>query len=293
MSSFQRVLILDHDAGLRDRRSSDLITDTAATISQALDRLATEGYDAVLCRVDKPEEVSFLLRIKKVVPAVPLVALTPGGNPALDDLARDSGADEVQARSSLGAAEVISRSRELRVQGRELVAQRRQLIARRRILSKEWINQVREVFKGFLPLVVEDNPDQVVFLKRAFEKAFLPCPLPVMRDGLEAIHYLQGEAGYGDRATYPLPTLAILDIKMPKKSGLDVIQWIRSRPKFARLPVFMLTASPDHYDTAMTLGANDYYTKPMESGGLREILRTIAVRWWFFQQAFEASPPPR
>src|SRR5437868_10321315 len=149
MGSFQRVLILDPDAGLSARRGSDIVADTAVSITQALNQLATEGYDAVLCRVDTPEEVSFLLRIKKAAPSVPLIALTPGSSPALDDLARDSGADEVQAKPGLGSAELIARARaavaqskELRAEGRELVAQRRQLIARRRILSHEWTDQV-------------------------------------------------------------------------------------------------------------------------------------------------------
>ena len=311
----QRILVLDRTpASLHKLPStsdkqeskavpvSDLITHTTATISEALNWLKQGGYDAVFCRIYAPEEVSFLVRIKKVAPTIPIVALTTGNNPGLDDLARDSGADDVQFLKRMpGAGEsapapfdFIARAKaaltvnhDLRIQGRELVARQRQLIARSRILSQEWTDQVKQAFKGFLPLVVEDNPDQVFFLKRALEKASLPCPLQIMTDGSETIAYLSGEGDFADRDRHPLPTLMILDLRLPKRSGLEVLQWVRRQPHFLRLPIFILTTSPEHFETAMALGASDYFTKPMESGGLLEVVRAMAVRWWFFQKACE------
>lgn len=102
---------------------------------------------------------------------------------------------------------------------------------------------------------------------------------------MEAILYLSGKGAYADRTRYPLPTLVVLDINLPRKSGLEVLEWIRSRREFERLPVFMLTSLPQRFEQAMDLGATDYYLKPLDFRSLVDIVRGIAVRWWFLLQA--------
>jgi CheY-like chemotaxis protein len=92
-------------------------------------------------------------------------------------------------------------------------------------------------------LLVEDNADDVVLIQRAFRKANLFAPLTVLGDGEAAIRYLAGEAEYGQRARFPVPALVLLDLKLPRKNGLEILQWARSRPELSGLPFVVLTSS--------------------------------------------------
>jgi DNA-binding response OmpR family regulator len=264
-----------------------------------LARIPKAGYDAVVCRVDGPAEVSFLVRLRQAAPRVPLVAVTPAPNPALEDLARESGADDIQPESDHHAQKAIvrirkliaqaqatrGRSRELRAQTRELVAEHRRIVTRNRIFSSHRIESVKRTLDHFVPLLVEDSPDQAHLMKRAFEKTHLPFPLPVMKDGAEAIEHLDG-------GRPPAPTLVILDVNMPRRTGLEVLAWIRSRSELTRLPVYMLTSSSHDFDRAMALGATDYFTKPSSFEGLIDVVRSITIRWWFYEQARDYRARP-
>lgn len=313
MTAAARVLVLDRDARrlrslprLLQRSGSDVVAETSASILDALDRIRHRGYDAVLCRVDGPDEVSLLIRIKRAAPGVPVVAVTPGEDPALEDLALESGADSVQSTAAgelpRGRAAslrplieqtraTLARSRELRREGREILAEHRRLVARHRILSEHRIEQIREIYRTFSPLLVEDDPDQVDLMAQAFRRAAFNFTLPPIRDGQEAVHYLSGEGEYGDRSRHPLPSLVVLDVGLPRKSGLEVLEWMRSRPELARLPVFVLTSAMQHFDRAMSLGATDCYHKPLQFRALVDIVREIAVRWWFLLQAGDSRRP--
>src|ERR1041384_6928520 len=94
-------------------------------------------------------------------------------------------------------------------------------------------------------LLAEDDPDDVLLAQIALRKARLANPLQIVRDGEEAIAYLQGEGRYADRNRYPLPILLLLDLKMPKVNGFQVLEWLRKQPLLSRLPVAVLTSS-DH-----------------------------------------------
>src|SRR5581483_1794343 len=102
--------------------------------------------------------------------------------------------------------------------------------------------------------------------RRAFAKANVPNPLIIVGDGDAAIAYLAGVDGYADRTRFPLPALVLLDLKLPRRSGLEVLEWIRKQPGVRRIPVVVLTSSrqrPD-VDCAYDLGANSYLVKPVE-----------------------------
>ena len=94
-------------------------------------------------------------------------------------------------------------------------------------------------------LLAEDDPDDILLTQIAFEKARLANPLQVVQDGEEAIDYLKGTGKFADRVQYPLPILLLLDLKMPKANGFQVLQWLRNQPALPRLPVAIMTAS-DH-----------------------------------------------
>src|SRR5207244_9902623 len=92
-------------------------------------------------------------------------------------------------------------------------------------------------------LFVDDDPNDMLLVQRALKKAGLPYPLIHRRDGEEAIDYLSGKPPYSDRAQHPLPKLILLDVKMPKLSGFDVLDWMQRQPTISNLPVVILTAS--------------------------------------------------
>jgi CheY-like chemotaxis protein len=130
-------------------------------------------------------------------------------------------------------------------------------------------------------LYAEDEANDIFFLELAFQRASSPHTLNVVSDGEQAISYLMGRDDFADRVRHPLPTLALLDINMPKKSGLEVLEWIRQQPRFKSLPVLMLTSSqrPEDMEQARKLGADDYLLKPSNPVDLFEIVKAFHDRW--------------
>jgi two-component system response regulator len=124
-------------------------------------------------------------------------------------------------------------------------------------------------------LLAEDNEDDLFLIQRAMEQSRLVNPVHVVRDGEEVIEYLAGEGRFTDRAKHPAPMLLLLDLRMPKQDGFDVLRWIKSQhPRFARMKVVVLTGSPDERDLALAtaLGADSYFRKP---GSLSEFVNLM------------------
>ena len=117
----------------------------------------------------------------------------------------------------------------------------------------------------FAVLLVEDDLNDIFLVKRAFKRAEIPNPLQVVTDGAEAINYLHGEGKYADRQLYPLPRLVVMDIKMPRKTGFEVLEWIKSDCVLKRIPVVIVSSSDQTSDInkAYELGANAYMIKPV------------------------------
>lgn len=131
-------------------------------------------------------------------------------------------------------------------------------------------------------LLVEDDPNDQLLIRRAFGKAKLVNPLRVVSDGDAAVAYLGGEGAYADRQAHPLPSLMLLDLKLPRRSGLEVLAWLRAQPApLGRTPVVVLTSSREHDDVgrAYDLGANSYLVKPVDFEGLFEMIRTAGLYW--------------
>jgi CheY-like chemotaxis protein len=130
-------------------------------------------------------------------------------------------------------------------------------------------------------LLVEDNPKDVFLVQRALRKAQVATPLQVVNDGDAAVKYLAGEAPYSDRTTYPLPVVVLLDLKLPRRSGAEVLMWVRQHAHLKRLPVVVLTSSREHVDInrVYDLGANAYIVKPPDFDQLVDILRTLNLHW--------------
>ena len=130
-------------------------------------------------------------------------------------------------------------------------------------------------------LIVEDDPYDSDLIFRAIQKARISNPVQTVADGAAAIAYLAGDPPYTDRGKYPLPQILLLDLKLPKKDGFEVLQWVRSQPKLKRLPVVMLTSSSETPDInrAYDLGANSYLVKPVGTEALVDMLKRVKVYW--------------
>jgi CheY-like chemotaxis protein len=125
-------------------------------------------------------------------------------------------------------------------------------------------------------LVAEDNPDDAFIFKMAFKRATLPHSIHFVDDGQKVIDWLSGTGEYSNRAKFPLPSLVILDLKMPVKTGFEALQWIRSHEKHRQLPAIILSSSDDPKDVkrAYELGSTTYFIK---SPDLRDVMQYLRV----------------
>lgn len=130
-------------------------------------------------------------------------------------------------------------------------------------------------------LHVEDDANDVILIGRAFRKANISSAVEVAYDGEQAVAYLSGQPPFADRTRYPVPSLVLLDLKLPRKSGLDVLAWIRGNPELKRLPVVILSSSKQSIDInrAYDLGANGYLAKPVNFDEMTEVGRTLDQFW--------------
>jgi CheY-like chemotaxis protein len=137
------------------------------------------------------------------------------------------------------------------------------------------------MMKHELILLAEDDANDVLLIQRAFRKAGLHETLRVVRDGAQAIEYLDGRGEYADRALFPLPFLVLLDLKMPGTDGFEVLSWARSQPELKRLLIVVLTSSnfQSDVDKAYDLGANSYLVKPVEFKDMVNLIQRFEAYW--------------
>lgn len=135
--------------------------------------------------------------------------------------------------------------------------------------------------ENYTILIVEDDPNDVLFLKRALKKNGINNPVCTLPDGEEAIAFLSGSGKYSDRMAYPFPRVIILDLKMPRKGGLEVLEWLRDHPKYRVIPTLVLTSSKLNEDVvrAYGLGANSYMVKPSNFDDLLRLMKTAHEYW--------------
>ena len=130
-------------------------------------------------------------------------------------------------------------------------------------------------------LLIEDDGNDVLLTTFALQKVRPALPLRIVSDGEEAICYLKGKGAYADRQQYPLPTLVLLDIHLPRKSGFQVLEWIRQQAAFRQLPVILFSSSsrPADVHQAYDQGANSYLVKPGEFSVWVKLLKSTVLDW--------------
>ena len=142
-------------------------------------------------------------------------------------------------------------------------------------------------------LLAEDSEDDIFIFRRAFKEAGYQSALQVVRHGEEAIAYLKGNGKYANRAEYPLPTLFLLDLKMPRKNGFDVLEWIREEPSLRSMLIVVLTTSErvEDINRAYKLGANSFLTKPVNFSEFRDMLNMLHTYWTTLNRSPSSERP--
>lgn len=130
-------------------------------------------------------------------------------------------------------------------------------------------------------LLVEDNPDDEKLTLRAFKKSNIKNEVVIARDGAEALDYLFGIGSYAGRDLSVMPHLILLDLKLPKIDGLEVLRQLRADPRTKLLPVVILTSSKEQEDMVRgySLGANSYVRKPIDFNQFIEAMQQLGMYW--------------
>ena len=151
----------------------------------------------------------------------------------------------------------------------------------------------------FAILIIEDDPNDVLLMRRAFLKAGIDNPVRIVPDGEKAIEYLTGVGEFADREAFPYPGLILTDLKMPRMGGVEVLRWLKNNPTYKVIPTIVLTSSmeKDDIQEAYFYGANSYLVKPGNFEDLQKMMRTIFDYWVLCRVAlpeiFGSSPLSR
>ena len=134
-------------------------------------------------------------------------------------------------------------------------------------------------------LLVEDHEDDISLLRNAFKEAGLNG-LQVVKNGDQAIDYLEGDGRYLDRQLFPCPALILLDLKMPGRNGFEVVEWVRAHGGLKRMPIIVLTdsANADDVNRAYDMGINSYLIKPIELREIARLVRAFVEYWLIFSK---------
>lgn len=130
-------------------------------------------------------------------------------------------------------------------------------------------------------LLAEDDQNDIMLIRRAFTKSHVVNPIACVENGEEVVNYLSGSGAYSDREQHPLPFMLLLDLKLPRMSGHEVLKWLRAQQGLKRLPVVVLTSSrePADINKAYELGANSYLVKPVVFEEFTTLLKQLQVYW--------------
>lgn len=130
-------------------------------------------------------------------------------------------------------------------------------------------------------LLVEDDSNDILFVQRAFRQVNPTNQIYIVKDGDAAVDYLSGQGEYWNRDQYPLPALILLDLKLPRRSGVEVLEWLKQQPVLKRIPVVVLTSSREGLDVNLSydLGVSSYLVKPVRFDALAKMIAALNSYW--------------
>jgi CheY-like chemotaxis protein len=139
-------------------------------------------------------------------------------------------------------------------------------------------------------LLVEDDANDVMLMRTALTRTGLNTQLEVVHDGEQALHYLQRSGEYANRRGHPYPSVIVIDLKMPRVNGLEVLRWLHDHPECPAIPTIVFSASRMDQDVqeAYRLGASSYFVKPT---GFQELLELVKIMYSYWERA-ERPPVP-
>jgi two-component system response regulator len=159
-------------------------------------------------------------------------------------------------------------------------------------MSHDWGAQTWEIPRERIVLLVEDNPEDAFLIEIELTRS-PGCRLCIVADGQQALDYIAGKPPYHDRHEFPLPELILLDLKMPRLDGFEVLKWLRthSQDEVAATPVIIISNSDSKQDVkeAYKLGANFYLTKPLDFGRFSERIRMLGMVWGEYAETLQQS----
>ena len=248
--------------------------------------------DALVCTVDRKEEIDALARLKKPDGRLPIVVLIPSRNFALALHARELGVESIlprdrdlatlgglvraavesgilSNRSSALAGELRTASREVR----DLVGETRRIVRtlRARAPMRSEAHPI---------LAVDDDADLAPLLRDSFARSGFACP-HIARSVEEAIAFLSGAPPFEDRGRFPLPYMVFLQLRLPTISGVELLKWMRTRAEFRQTVVIvnLETSAPDDVRLAYEAGANSVVARPSTAEGWRELVAAVRTFW--------------
>lgn len=303
-----RVLLVGLDehstprpAGLEQALNPSFKIETMAAVQDALAQLACKGYDAVVYWAEREDELEGAIRIRLARPEVPIVLLTARRDTSFGKLARENGVTSIVHPDH--DISIVAETLRLVIISRELAKDLRSQTDRARTQIQEiesLARQNRELLEtastlaskksqgSLVPLLVEDDLNHALLMVRAFARAGVFTPLPILKTGEEAIDFLSELARSKGRRAGDSPSLILLDISLPRRSGLEVLEWIRKQPELKRIPVVMLTSSvnPEDVNRAYCLGASSYLIKPFDFNDLVELAFGLKGYWGMSNQSW-------
>lgn len=147
--------------------------------------------------------------------------------------------------------------------------------------NADWLAGRSSVASGHTVLIVDDSDSDIFFLLRAFASSGVKNPIQVVRNGLDAMTYLQGEGKFADRGKFPLPCIVILDLHMPHPNGIEILQWKKHRPEFKKV-LFVALSNFDNTKSvseAYEAGAGTFLSKPLQAEDVRNLVHSFDEYW--------------
>lgn len=275
------------------RELPEAAVDVASRAAEAVERVAGEAYDVVVCCADSADELGLLIRLKKRAPDLPVIVLSRVPDAGFETLARSKGAERVVRKvrgledTSRALAQAIrtgllaGRMNREAARSKDLAREVRRLAVENRGLVSMALGLAAAEEAHFTTMLVEDDPLQMTYLVSLLARAKLPPFVRTVSTADEAVAYLSGKGRYADRVAYPMPALIVSDLHLPGSDGLSLLRWVRTTAATRHLGFVMLTSSERDSDieAAFEGGADLYLVKSERLEDVVDVVRNVYLRY--------------